>query len=118
VSKEWFLNHAALGRHDTLFVVEGENDVASFLDAGINNVIGTAGQPSKDQFRLLKNNCSGQTLYLWFDQDKQKDFRKETGGPAHIRKICAAIAADDNITIKIITHPPGLKEEWRAGQGS
>lgn len=109
VTKNWFLNHAALGKYDELFLLEGENDKASMIDAGFTNVIASAGQPGKEQYQPLRNHMEGRTLVLWYDQDKQKDFKKETGGPAHIRKIYTALK-DDNIRVKIITHPLVMKK--------
>jgi len=110
VKKNWFLNFHALGKHDELFVVEGENDIASLIDIGCDNVVGTAGQPSiGDQVRLLRNFYSGKCLYLWFDRDKQKDWKKDSGGPHHIRTIYKNLAESD-VTIKVITHPGEAKD--------
>jgi len=102
--KDWFLNFPALAKYDELFLVEGENEIASFFDIGLPNVIGTAGEPSKEQITLLKNFCAGKTIFPWFDLDKQKNFRKETGGPSHTRKIIEGLR-DENVTIKVVTHP-------------
>ncbi len=110
--KEWFINHSALGAfHDTI-VCEGENDVASIIDAGIGGVLGTAGQPSKEQITLLSNHFSNQTIYLWFDQDKQRGFKTDAervrgkGGASHIRTICKSLSGED-VNVRIITHPSG-----------
>jgi len=110
--KEWFINHSALGAfHDTI-VCEGENDVASILDTGIGGAIGTAGQPSKEQMTLLANHFSNQTIYLWFDQDKQIGFKTDAervrgkGGASHIRTIVKAMSGED-VKIRVITHPSG-----------
>ena len=108
--KEWFINHSALGAfHDTI-VCEGENDVASIIDAGIGGAIGTAGQPSKEQITLLSNHFSNQTIYLWFDQDAQVGFKTESerlrgkGGASHIRTLYKGLSGED-VNVRVITHP-------------
>ncbi len=112
VSKEWFINHSALGAFHDVIICEGENDVASILDAGIGGVLGTAGQPSKQQVTLLSNNYSDQTIYLWFDQDKQAGFRTDServrgkGGASHIRTLYKALSGED-VNVRVITHPAG-----------
>ncbi|GAB63084.1 MAG: hypothetical protein DWB56_06815 [Candidatus Jettenia sp.] len=108
--KTWFLNHQTLGKHQETFLVEGENDRASLLDVGINNVIGTAGAPNAEQVTLLKNFYPNKTLYLWFDKDPQKDFRKNEGGPHHTRFIYQGLQEEESIKVKIITHPGTAKD--------
>ena len=110
--KEWFINHSALGAfHDTI-VCEGENDVASLLDAGIGGAIGTAGQPSKEQILALIKNFTNQTIYLWFDQDAQVGFKTDSerlrgkGGASHIRTIYKGLSGED-VNVRVITHPSG-----------
>jgi DNA primase len=110
--KEWFINHSALGAFHDAITVEGENDVASVIDAGIGGVHGTAGQPSKEQIQLLANHYSNQTHYLWFDQDAQVGFKTDAervrgkGGASHIRTIYKGLSGED-VTVRIITHPSG-----------
>ncbi len=106
----WFINHAALGRYDELIVVEGENDVASLMDAGFPNVIGTAGGPTLEQIKLIRNFCSGATLFTWFDKDPGRDPRKKSGGGIqYTRKIIEGLK-DDNIEVKVIVHPGSTKD--------
>ncbi len=119
-TKAFFINYKALGSEE-LFCVEGENDVASLFDIGVENTAGTAGAPGDEQARLLKNFCSGKTLYLWFDQDKQKkpfDAGKPEGeaGQHHVRFIYKRLA-DSNITVKIINHPGEAKDPDEYIQG-
>lgn len=116
VKKTWFLNYAALGRYDELFIVEGENDVASLMDAGFDNVIGTAGAPGAEQVKLLRNFCAGKTVYLWFDKDPAKDPSKNEGGAHHTRFLCDGLRAH-NIEVKITVHPGGAKDPDEFIQG-
>lgn len=107
--KKWFLNYPALGRYSDLFVVEGENDLASLMDSGFDNVIGTAGSPCQEQIVLLRNFCAGKTLYLWFDKDPDKDPRKNEGGSHHTRFIYQGLRGH-NIDVRIISHPGQSKD--------
>lgn len=63
-----FGNQKAI-RHDTVIVVEGENDLASFFDAGCFNVLATLGSLSDEQIRWLNAHASGKTFIFWFDYD-------------------------------------------------
>jgi DNA primase len=116
VIKKWFLNYSALGKHTETFIVEGENDLASLLDVGIENVVGTAGAPGQEQVVLLKNFCSGKTLYLWFDKDEQKDFKKYSGGAHHIEFLYARLK-DTDIKVRMILHPGKEKDPDEFIQG-
>lgn len=108
--KKWFINYPALFKPSSeLFIVEGENDVASLMDAGFDNVLGTAGAPAKEQITLLKNCCNGKTLYLWFDKDPNKDPRKNDGGARHTRFIYEGLRGH-NIDVRVIVHPGEAKD--------
>lgn len=110
VVKKWFINYPVLGRpSDELYIVEGENDVASLIDAGYENVVGTAGSPCQEQLVLLRNFCGGKTVYLWFDKDPEKDPRKNEGGPHHTRFIYQGLRGH-NIDVRIIDHPGAAKD--------
>jgi len=113
--KVWFLNHAALGGNE-LFVVEGENDGASLMDIGFDNWVGTGGGPGKDQVRLLRNNQTNKTVYLWFDKDPDKDPLKNEGGVHHTRYIYKALAMD-SVNVKVIIHPGKAKDPDEFIQG-
>lgn len=106
--KSWLLNHASLGSPD-LFIVEGENDIASLMDSGFDNVVGTGGGPGKDQVRLIRNFQANRTIYLWFDKDPDKDPMKNEGGVHHTRYIYKALATDSMI-IKVISQPGKAKD--------
>ncbi len=106
--KTWLLNHAALGSSD-LFIVEGENDIASLMDSGYDNVVGTGGGPGKDQVRMIRNFQANKTVYLWFDKDPDKDPMKNEGGVHHTRYIYKALA-QDSVVVKVIDHPGKAKD--------
>lgn len=108
-AKKWFLNYFALGKHNEIIVVEGENDLASLMDAGFYNVIATAGAPGSEQVTLIKNFCSGKTVYLWFDKDPDKDPRKNEGGAHHTRFLYEGLRGS-NINVRIISHPGKAKD--------
>ncbi|MDH5634047.1 MAG: CHC2 zinc finger domain-containing protein [Gammaproteobacteria bacterium] len=55
--------------HDTVILVEGENDLASFLDVGIRNVMATLGQLSEQQIQWLLTHSNGKHFIIWFDYD-------------------------------------------------
>lgn len=103
--KAWrFYNQDAL-RYDELFVVEGENDLLSILDAGIYGVIGTSGQVQDIQINALKNN-KRKRVFLWMDNDEdpEKPYAK---GKGYIRKICAALPG---VPFLIIVYPEKAKD--------
>ena len=56
-------------RHDLIYLCEGENDLASFVDVGVRNVMATLGQLSDAQIRWLLTRASGKKFILWFDFD-------------------------------------------------
>ena len=109
IKKDWFINHAALGKHNELFIVEGQHDMASLIDAGFKNVVGTCGGPGNDQVKKVKNHCAGKRVYLWFDKDPDKDPKKSQGGPAHTRFIYEALK-ESSVEVRIIMHPGETKD--------
>jgi len=106
--KDWFINHKALGSPD-LIVVEGENDLASLIDIGFKNVVGTAGQPGHEQVLKLKNFQKGKRVILWFDDDPNEDYTKPKGGPAHTRFILNRLK-DSDITINVVDQIKPFKD--------
>ena len=109
VKKNWFINHQALGRHSELFIVEGQHDMASLVDVGFKNVVGTCGGPGNDQVKQIANHCAGKTTLLWFDKDPDKDPKKSQGGPAHTRMIYNALK-ESSVDVRIIMHPGDMKD--------
>jgi DNA primase len=93
-SREWkFYHQDALSIYQEVIVVEGENDLLTILDAGIQNVIGLIGQPADYQVKALKAFCVSKQLYLWMDNDE--------GGKKFIRQLCPEL----KINTRIIWHP-------------
>jgi len=107
--KAWLLNFQELGRHSEHFIVEGQNDIASFFDIDMKNVSGTCGGPGNDQVKQIKNHCAGKTVYLFFDPDLGHDPRKSTGGPQHTRILYKGLK-DSNVEVKII-YLPGCNDD-------
>lgn len=105
--RDWFLNHPALAKFTELIVVEGQNDGATLHDIGVDNWIGTAGGPSKEQIQLLRNHGTSKYFYLWFDQDR--NLKPNEGGPGHTRRIYQALQ-EREYHVKIIVHPGDLKD--------
>ena len=94
-SKKWmFYNQDALVRHETVILVEGENDLQSIMDTGLSNTIACIGQISNDQIKALSSSCKKKKLILWMDNDE--------GGCKYIRKVCSELKKFD---IKIICYP-------------
>jgi DNA primase len=107
-SKEWrFYNQGALSRFNEIIIVEGENDLLSVLDAGVNHVIGLIGQPSEEQIKALRSFCAKKHIYLWLDNDEDPD-KPLLKGKGFIRKICAELSGEQHI--RIITYPEEIKD--------
>lgn len=63
-----FGNQRAI-HQDNLIICEGENDLASFFDIGVTNVLATMGQLAEAQVQWLLKHASGKRFYLFFDND-------------------------------------------------
>ncbi len=63
-----FGNQKAI-RSETVICIEGENDLASFFDAGFKNALASLGQLSDEQLRWLDTQANGKTVVTWFDYD-------------------------------------------------
>lgn len=82
-----FGNQRAI-KHDAIILCEGENDLGSFLDAGVRNVLGTLGQLSDEQIRWLLTRSSGKHFTLWFDYDtKYGENGQPPAGIKYTRKL-------------------------------
>jgi len=105
--REWrFYNQGALQRFNEIIVEEGENDLLSTLDAGIQHVIGLIGQPSEQQIHALKAACHKKHVYLWVDNDfaGRGGWRDGKWHDGYIRQICAGL---QGVNVRIISHPSG-----------
>jgi DNA primase len=100
-SKDWrFYNQGALEKYNEIIVVEGENDLLSVMDAGVDHVIGLIGQPSEQQIKSLKTHCVNKHIYLWLDNDE--------AGEKYIRQISKAVQGTHNL--RVITYLPDFKD--------
>jgi DNA primase len=104
-SREWrFYSQAALHRFNEIVVVEGENDLLSVMDAGVQHVVGLIGQPSEEQTRSLKTSCVGKHLYLWMDNDEDPE-KPLAKGKGYIRKLCTELReAKYNVRVIVYSH--------------
>ena len=93
--KDWrFYGQDAL-KGDEIFIVEGENDRLSCLDAGIRQVMAFIGQPAGYQISAIEAQKE-KKIYLWLDND--------AAGVKNTRRICKELFGQN---IKIILHPSG-----------
>ncbi len=102
-----FYNQNALRKFQEIIVVEGENDLLSVLDAGIEHVIATTGSPADYQIQAMKSTCASKHIYLWMDNDEDPENIK-TKGKGYIRRICDALTGSANV--RIITYPEDAKD--------
>lgn len=68
-----YYNQDSIKDSDTVYVVEGENDVISLATASNAPVLGTIGSISQEQLNWLKENCLNKTLVTIFDGDGAGD---------------------------------------------
>ena len=71
-----FYNQDSVQGKNTVFIVEGENDVISMdenCDDEVYGIIGTIGQISKDQLNWIRNNLQGKNVVTLFDPDDAGD---------------------------------------------
>lgn len=81
-------NQCAINKNKVIHLVEGENDLASFFDAGLRNVMATLGQLGDEQIRWLLKHASGKHFVLWFDYDtKYGDNGQPPAGIKYTRKL-------------------------------
>ncbi len=108
-SREWrFYNQGVLHRFNEILVVEGENDLLSVMDAGVQHVIGLIGQPSEEQIKSLKTACVGRHLYLWMDNDEDPE-KPLAKGRGYVRKLCIELR-DAKYNVRVIVYPEGYKD--------
>ncbi len=96
-----FYNQGALTSYNEIIVVEGENDLLSWMDAGFRNVVGLIGQVADYQIKALKNFCKGKHIYLCLDDDEP--------GHRFTRKIVTELSSAD-YHIRIIVWPGDAKD--------
>jgi DNA primase len=97
-------------KQDHIYIVEGENDLNSLMDIGINNVIGTNGQISEKQLYYIQE---------WIKSERQKAitliFDNNDAGRGYTEKVIASVQSkcfvdllkselwQQNLILKIIT---------------
>jgi DNA primase len=73
---------------ETVILCEGENDLASFIDAGSRNVLASLGSVSAEQIRWIDTHAAGKRFVLWFDYDtKWGDQGQPPAGIKYTRKL-------------------------------
>lgn len=102
-----FYNQDSLRKFNEIIVVEGENDLLSVLDAGIEHVIATTGSPADYQIQALKSFCASKHIYLWMDNDEDLA-NISVKGKGYIRRISEALAGSSNV--RIITYSENYKD--------
>lgn len=98
-------------QNDEIHLLEGEDDLASFIDASISNVLMGNGQLSDAQIGWLARNAAGKNFYLWFDNDPMK-YSDDKGwqpsaGIKYVRKIYRALMQVENCTVNVCGHLMG-----------
>ena len=82
-----FGNQKAI-KSDTVILCEGENDLGSFFDAGVRNVLASLGSLADEQIRWLDTYATGKTFVTWFDYDtKWGDDGQPPAGIKYTRKV-------------------------------
>lgn len=98
-----FGNQKAI-RADKIILVEGENDLASFFDAGERNVLASLGSLSDDQTRWLDVHSHGKTFYLWFDYDTQPgDKGQPPAGIRYTRKTYQRLLKNKSCQVLVVS---------------
>lgn len=73
---------------ETVIVCEGENDLASFFDAGFRNVLATLGSLSDAQIQWIENHSNSKRFVLWFDFDTKPGANGQApAGTRYTRKL-------------------------------
>jgi len=107
-SDSWsFYNQDVLYKRSEVIVVEGENDLQSLMDAGVDNVVGLIGQPSDEQIKTLRTHTSKKHLYLCLDNDE--------AGINYARKIHKVLDSTDTfLKIMVFEGYKDIDEHLRA----
>lgn len=88
-----FYGQETFDEADPLFLVEGENDRISVMEAGATSCLATIGQLSGEQMDWLREKCKTRRIVTLFDPDSAGDayrekiesLRKHFAGLAHVR---------------------------------
>jgi DNA primase len=103
-------------RSEVILTIEGENDLASFFDAGVKNVLASLGQLSDEQIRWLDTHAAGKTIITWFDYDiKWGDNGQPPAGMKYTRKTYQRLLRNAACTVLVATalmEPGEDPDDW------
>lgn len=92
---DFFWGNQKAINNDEIHLLEGEDDLASFMDASFKNVLMGNGQLSDAQIGWLARNAAGKNFYLWFDNDPMQYHQTKgwlpSAGIQYVRKIYKAL---------------------------
>lgn len=103
-------------RAEQVILCEGENDLASFFDAGVRNVLGSLGGLSDEQLRWLDTHAHGKQFVCWFDYDiKPGPNGAPPAGIRYTRKVYQRLlrARSAQVTVASALMEPGTDpDDW------
>lgn len=110
-----FGNQKAI-RAETVICIEGENDLASFFDAGVKNALASLGQLSDAQMAWLDAQASGKTIITWFDYDtKWGDNGQPPAGWKYTRKVYQRLLRNTSCKVLVasgLMEPGEDPDDW------
>lgn len=110
-----FGNQKAM-RAETVICIEGENDLASFFDAGVKNALASLGQLSDAQMAWLDAQASGKTIITWFDYDtKWGDNGQPPAGWKYTRKVYQRLLRNTSCKVLVasgLMEPGEDPDDW------
>ena len=104
-------NQKAIEHNDEIHLLEGEDDLASFLDASFKNTLMGNGQISEAQIGWLARHAQGKSFYFWFDNDPftyhaHKGWQP-SAGIRYVRKIYQALMGIEGVHLNVCSHLMG-----------
>jgi Zn ribbon nucleic-acid-binding protein len=110
-----FGNQKAI-RSDLVIMIEGENDLASFIDAGERRALASLGQLSDEQLRWIDTHASGKSFITWFDYDtKYGDNGQPPAGLKYTRKVYQRLLRNKDCTVLVasgLMEPGEDPDDW------
>ena len=103
-------------RAEQLILCEGENDLASFVDAGTRNVLASLGSIGEEQLRWLETHANNKKFVLWFDYDtKYGDNGQPPAGLKYTRKLYQRLLRLRSVQVTVATalmEPGEDPDDW------
>ncbi|HQS59935.1 MAG TPA: CHC2 zinc finger domain-containing protein [Gallionellaceae bacterium] len=103
-------------RGEVVIAIEGENDLASFFDAGYKNALASLGQLSDAQIQWLDAQASGKTVITWFDYDtKWGENGQPPAGMKYTRKTYQRLLRNTNCKVLVasgLMEPGEDPDDW------